>query len=215
MLDIFRDLENEIVFIKKEDVFTDSKTIAKEFGRRHGNITRLIKECISDLQSIESQHELTFELMKNKINTGTTAKRDSEYYILNRDAFMFFIMKVHGKKADEFKIKFINAFNAMEQWIKDRAVGRSVRLSMTDSIRNYIPETQNKKFKYKHFTDLIYKKVLGKTKKQIDEELGYKVENLRDICTDDQLNKFCEYENEISVLIKYGKDYGEIKKILK
>lgn len=211
----FRDLENEIVFVKKDHVFTDSKTIANEFGRRHDNIIRLIEECISDLQNVDTEHNLTFEEMVTKSNIGSGARRNTITYNLNRDAFMFLMMKMQGKKADEYKIRFIQAFNAMEQWIKDRAVGRGVRLSMTDSIKDYLPESPNKKFKYKHFTDLVYKKVLGKTKKQIETELGRKVDNLREICTDEQLNQFINYENEISVLLKYNKDYNEIKEILR
>ena len=211
----FRDLENEIVFVKKEHVFTDSKTIANEFGKRHDNVIRLIQECISDIKKVDTNHNLTFEEMVVKCNIGSGARRDTITYTLNRDAFMFLMMKMQGKKADEYKIRFIQAFNAMEQWIKDRAVGRGVRLSMTDSIKDYIPDSPNKKFKYKHFTDLVYKKVLGKTKKQIETELGRTIENLREICTDEQLNQFTNYENEISVLLKYNNDYETIKDMLK
>ncbi|MFZ7121772.1 MAG: Rha family transcriptional regulator [Eubacteriaceae bacterium] len=211
----FRDLENEIVFVKKDNVFTDSKTIADTFERRHDHVLKLIDECIDSLKVTDYEHKPTFRVMQNKINIGNGARRTSRYYTLDRDAFMFLMMKMKGKKADEFKLMFIHAFNEMEQWIKDRAVGRGVRLSMTDSIKDYLPESPNKKFKYKHFTDLVYKKVLGKTKKQIETELGRKVDNLREICTDEQLNQFINYENEISVLLKYNKDYNEIKEILK
>ena len=210
----FRDLDHEIVFVKKDEVFTDTRTIANEFDKRHDNILRLTEQCIEEMQSIENYEDstlLTFEERKFRTQQGN----EYVYYEMNRSAFMYFMMKMKGDKANIYKIRFIKAFNAMEQWIKDRAVGRGVRLSMTDSIKDYIPESPNKKFKYKHFTDLVYKKVLGKTKKQIETELGRSIENLREICTDDQLNQFTNYENEISILLKYNNDYEAIKGMIK
>jgi phage regulator Rha-like protein len=223
-MEIFRDLESEIVFAKKEDVFTSSKVVADEFNRRHDSILRLVDECISDLQVISNEAKHTSEELNNlptmlfkKVDIKAKAGvgvRKSHYYEMNRSAFMFFMMKVQGKKADIYKLRFIHAFNTMEQWIKDRAVGRGVRLSMTDSIKNYLPESPNKKFKYKHFTDLVYKKVFGMNKKQLQAELGHEVDNLRDICTTEELQRFVDYENEISVLLKYGSEYKEIKEML-
>lgn len=209
----FRDLENEIVYVSKESVFTDSKIIAKEFNRRHDNVLNLIREAIEDLQNVDYEHKPTFKETQKVVEMPNRAKRKDTFYEMDRDAFMFLIMKMKGKKADLFKLKFIKAFNHMEQWIKDRAVGRGVRLSMTDSIKNYLPESPNKKFKYKHFTDLVYKKVLGKSSKQIKEEYG-EFESLRDICTDDQLKQIQDIENEISVLLKYGFEYKQIKEKL-
>lgn len=224
MIELFRDLESEIVFAKKEDAFTSSKVVAVEFNRRHDSILRLIDECISDIQVIEDEAKHTsgnnksmplMEFKKVSVNTKAgSGVRKSHYYEMNRSAFMFFMMKVQGKKADVYKLRFIHAFNLMEQWIKDRAVGRGVRLSMTDSIKNYLPESPNKKFKYKHFTDLVYKKVFGMNKKQLQVNLGHEVDNLRDVCTNEQLKQFEDYENEISVLIKYGKEYKEIKELI-
>jgi len=223
-MDIFRDLESEIVFAKKEDILTSSKVVSEEFNRRHDSIIRLIDECISDLQAIsnEAKHtsgkandipDMLFKRVDVKIKAGVGVRK-SHYYEMNRSAFMFFMMKVQGKKADVYKLRFIHAFNVMEQWIKDRAVGRGVRLSMTDAIKIHLPDSPNKKFKYKHFTDMVYKKVFGQTKKQIETDLGYVVDSLRDICTNEQLKQFEDYENEISVLLKYGKEYKEIKEMI-
>lgn len=215
MIDKFRDLESEIVFVKNDGVYTDSKTIAERFERRHDHVLKLIDECVESIKESDRQHKPTFWAMQNKINVGNGARRMSRFYALDRDAFMFLMMKMKGRKADDFKLDFIHAFNTMEQWIKDRAVGRGVRLSMTDAIKDYLPESPNKKFKYKHFTDLVYKKVFCMNKKQLQAELGRNVDNLRDICTEEQLRQFTNYENEISVLLKYGKEYSEIKELLK
>lgn len=207
---VFRDLNNEIVFVKDECVFTDSKTIAEQFGRRHDNILQLIDESIKDLQLIEYEHELTFQEMQKSININNGGRRNTKSYIMNRDAFMFLVMKMKGKKADLFKIKFIQAFNQMEKWIKDRAVGRGVRLSMTDAIKEYIPDSPRKHFKYKHFTDLVYKKVFGMNKKKLIEAFG-EFENIRDVCNESQLKQIQDIESEIAVLLKYGFNYTEIK----
>jgi len=207
---IFRDVENEIVFVNNDKVFAESRTIAAKFNRRHDHILNLIDGAIGDISKTGFTGTIpTFGERKYKTSQGNTYI----YYELDRKAFMFLMMKMKGAKADLFKLEFIEAFDNMEQWIKDRAVGRGVRLSMTDSIKNYLPESPNKKFKYKHFTDLVYKKVLSKNSKQIKEQFG-EFDSLRDICTENQLKEIQDIENEISVLLKYGLDYSAIKEHL-
>lgn len=208
---IFRDVENEIVFVNNDKVFAESRTLAARFERRHDHVLRLIEESIMNISKAGHTGTLpTFGERKYKTTQGNTYN----YYELDRKAFMFLMMKMKGSKADLYKLQFIEAFDNMEQWIRDRAVGRGVRLSMTDSIKNYLPESPNKKFKYKHFTDLVYKKVLSKNSKQIKEEFG-EFDSLRDICTEDQLKQIQDIENEISVLLKYGFNYAEIKEKLR
>ncbi|MDX5583647.1 MAG: Rha family transcriptional regulator [Aureibaculum sp.] len=206
----FRDLESEVVYSNKDQAYTNSKIIAKSFERRHDNVLKLIKEAIADLQSVDYECKPELKETLNTINQPNGGVRKEISYELDRDGFMFVVMKMKGKKADLFKLKFIQAFNNMEQWIKDRAVGRGVRLSMTDAIKEHLPETPNKKFKYKHFTDLVYKIVLGMNTKQIKDQFG-EFKSLREICTDSQLVQIQGIENEISVLIKYGMTYKEIK----
>ena len=40
-------------------------------------------------------------------------------YLMNKDGFTFLVMGFNGKLANEWKIKYIQAFNAMERQIKD------------------------------------------------------------------------------------------------
>ena len=39
---------------------------------------------------------------------------------MNRDGFTFIAMGFTGRKADEFKLKYIQAFNKMEEYIKQQ-----------------------------------------------------------------------------------------------
>jgi Rha family phage regulatory protein len=207
---VFRSIENEIVYVDNDDVFTDSMLIAKVFSRRHDNVVRLIQESIKDLEVVDYECKPTFEETYKSTDMPNSGNRKDIYYKMDRDGFMFLMMKMKGRKADYYKLRFIDAFNQMERWISDRAVGRGIRLSMTDHIRDYLPDTPHKKFRYKHFTDLVYKKIFGYGKKRLVEIHG-DFDSLRDICTVDELKQIQDIENEISILLKYGDSYSGIK----
>ena len=101
----------DLVLVTNENgvAMTSSLMIAEVFGKEHKNVIRSIKE---------KQHlftELNFELSEYKDSTG----RKLQMYLLDRDFTTFLIMGFNGSKADEWKMKYIKAFNEMEQMLKD------------------------------------------------------------------------------------------------
>ena len=90
---------------------------------------------------------------------------------ISRDGFSFLVMGFTGKKADDWKIKYINAFSKMEQmllnqnnteWLTSREQGKAIRLKETDAIKDFIQYaidngSSGAKFYYKHFTNATYK----------------------------------------------------------
>ena len=68
---------------------------------------------------------------------------------------------------------------------------------------------------YSTYTDLIYKAVLGKTAKQLREELGIgKQDNLRDLLSTEELAKVKSVEMVVSGLVDCGWGYNEIKEFI-
>lgn len=98
---------NELVFMKKDKPVTTSVRIAEVFGKEHYVFLRKIKEKL--------------DLFTGDKIVGSTYKdksgKENEMFFLDRDATTYFIMGFTGKKADEWKLKYINAFNEMEREI--------------------------------------------------------------------------------------------------
>jgi len=100
-------INNTQVEFKTENksVFTDSKTIAEVFGKRHDNVLRIIenkKSLFGPLNFEESSY----------INSQNKSQR---MYLVDRDFFTFIVMGFTGITADHWKIQYIKAFNEMEK----------------------------------------------------------------------------------------------------
>ena len=102
---------NDLVLVTNENgvAMTSSLKIAEVFGKRPSEVNRKIKEKISLF------NECNFALVDYTDEKGE--KRPM--YLLHRDFTTFLIMGFTGSKADEWKMKYIKAFNEMEQMLKD------------------------------------------------------------------------------------------------
>lgn len=95
---------------------TTSVKIAEVFGKEHRNVIRAINNIIGDLRNLEDSGRLNFE-QSSYINLQG---KEQKQYIVTRDGFTLLAMGFTGKKALEFKIQYIAAFNAMEQALKSQ-----------------------------------------------------------------------------------------------
>lgn len=96
---------NELVEIRNNQVVVSSRQVAEKFEKEHKNVLRDIKEILAAQNSATKFfQESTFE------------NRGKQYpeYLMNRDGFTLLAMGFTGNKALEWKIKYINAFNEME-----------------------------------------------------------------------------------------------------
>ncbi|MGE1025192.1 ORF6C domain-containing protein [Bacillus cereus] len=117
---------NELVFESKGEVVTDSLKIAEMFGKEHKNIKRDILETISKLASLQHNAEvdelgINFNTLKfEPIEYRDNRNRIQEKYILNFDAFMLVTMSYTTQKAMLLKVKYINEFNRMKNYIQSQ-----------------------------------------------------------------------------------------------
>ena len=105
----------EIVFCNGNGVpVTTSYLVAETFGKKHKNVLQDIDklECSDDLRRLNFQ--LSFKI-RELPNGGSKEER---FYYIGKDGFTFLAMGYTGKKAAEFKEKYIAAFNAMQQTIE-------------------------------------------------------------------------------------------------
>ena len=109
---------------------TLSTDLARHFGKRHDNVMQAIASLRSQLPS---KHLLDFQEASVEVESGNGAKATYPAYRLTRDGFVLLAMGFTGKKALQFKLAYIDAFNKMEAQLLAQAApapadtGRRVR----------------------------------------------------------------------------------------
>jgi len=92
-------------------IFTNSLLVAEKFGKQHKHIMQSVKDLMT---SVEKSSNL-FIKSEYPDNYG----RMQPMYIMNRDGFALLVMGFTGDKALQFKLDYIEAFNRMEEQIKN------------------------------------------------------------------------------------------------
>ena len=90
---------------------TLSTDVARHFGKRHDDVLRAIRNLLPQL---DSEHARNFAEMLVETAIGQGATRTDPAYRLTRDGFTLLAMGFTGKKALQFKLAYIDAFNKME-----------------------------------------------------------------------------------------------------
>ncbi len=101
---------NNLVFNQNGAALTNSLLVAEKFGKRHADVIRSIDNMIvadAKLRSLFISATYDDEQGKPRV-----------MYIMNRDGFTLLAMGFTGKKALEFKLQYIEAFNKMESELK-------------------------------------------------------------------------------------------------
>ena len=98
-------MEVQLVQIENNQVVVSSRQIAKDFEKQHKHVL----DSIRDILSAENSAAKFFY-------ASTYDNRGKEYpeYLMNRDGFSLLVMGFTGSKALEWKVRYIQAFNAME-----------------------------------------------------------------------------------------------------
>lgn len=191
---------NELVYLKNDQALTDSLKVAEMFEKRHDHVLVKIEKILTDSPENSGQ---CFLKTKYKDASGKWNTK----YLMNRDGFTFLAMGFTGKKADEWKWKYINAFNAMEKvimekqtniWLETRQQGKLIRKTETDVIQKLV---EYAKAQGSHHADMLYvtytklaNKMAGITK--------------RDSATTAQLNDLSTMERLIANVVLDGIENG-------
>lgn len=105
-----------LVKVKNNQVVTSSRQVAQSFNKQHRHIIRDIKNLLEGMSKIGHTPQMFFLTSYTNEQNGQTYP---EYY-MNRDGFSLLVMGFTGQKAIEWKIKYIQAFNQMEEALKER-----------------------------------------------------------------------------------------------
>ncbi len=102
-----------VVLSEKNNPVTKASRIAEFFGKRKADVMRSIRAIGDDVPEFSAKH---FALIKEEVQAGNSKRKDPEY-IMDETGFMFLVMGFSGKDAAELKVKFIEQFQSMKEYI--------------------------------------------------------------------------------------------------
>lgn len=118
------------------DLKTNSRVIAEKFEKRHDNVQRDIRSLIAanpewgslnfeETPYVDAQNGQTYQM-----------------YEMTRDGYSMLVMGFTGKKAMDWKIKFLAAFNAMEASLKAPVIDLNDPSQLVPLLSSYAQRTQ-------------------------------------------------------------------------
>lgn len=159
---------NELMLFEKHDkAVVSSRVIAERFSKRHHDVMLAINGKIKNLTT--EKFVVTNYFIESKYTHNGNIYKE---YLLTRDGFCFIVMGFNGKQADLWKLKYIDAFNHMEayirerqttEWLQTRKQGKLTRRNETDSIQKLIPYAVEQGSKNSHMFYTNYSKLVNKT----------------------------------------------------
>lgn len=106
-------MTEELVIMRDRQAVTTSLQVAKVFNKKHKHVIEAINNKINSAEN-SAQYKNMF--VKGTY-TDASGKANKMYY-MNRDGFTFIAFGFTGAKADQFKLKYIDAFNQMEKQLQ-------------------------------------------------------------------------------------------------
>lgn len=197
---------SDLTIIHDGQAVTTSLRIAEDFEKEHKHVLRDINNLQKDVPN--------FGLMFFETETPDSYNRPRKTFFMNRDGFTLLAMGFTGKRAMEFKLKYIEAFNQMEQQLKQQAPQNSLELALRAALKH---EQEIKSIK----TDVDYLKdnmridgmqqqeIQRAANRSITHALGGKESNAYQ-----QISKktFSSFWNEFKQYFKVPR-YGDIPKL--
>ena len=110
---------NDLVLLKNDVAVCDSLEVAEKFNKNHNHVMRNIDNLIDQNWIVKNM----FYVSRYIADNGQEYRR----YYMNRDGFSLLVMGFTGKKALEWKLKYIEAFNQMEKIIKKKVQRKAFR----------------------------------------------------------------------------------------
>lgn len=132
-----------IVTNRNDEAVTTSICVAQMFDKQHKNVIRDIENMISSMLATDvidqeadplarESNGLKFEPVKKYFIKSYYYDKKHErrpMYYMTRDGFTLLAMGFTGKRAMEWKIKYITAFNEMEKFIQTIKVDKQLQQS--------------------------------------------------------------------------------------
>ncbi|HCU08815.1 MAG TPA: phage regulatory protein [Weissella cibaria] len=109
--------ETQLVVMTNGQATTTSREVAKVFGKEHRNVLRDIDELSDQVGVLKNEQTPIFTE-----ETYIHEQNHQEYrqVRMNKDGFTLLAMGFTGSKATQFKLRYIQAFNEMEEMLRSQ-----------------------------------------------------------------------------------------------
>lgn len=124
---------NPVVFAKDGEAFANSRSVAAFFDKEHRNVL----QAIDGLLSAEPDLGLR-NFQQGSYTLPGTGSQQHRCFDMNRDGFTLLAMGFTGGKALKWKLRYIDAFNAMEAELRSRPVDPMAMLNDPASMRGLL-----------------------------------------------------------------------------
>lgn len=110
-------IPTDAIFAQDDSAMTSSLKVAEAFSKHHKHVLEKIQslDCTADFASAN------FSADVQNVSIGNGATRESKYYRMTKNGFIFLVMGFTGKKAAQIKEAYISAFDMMADELKKRA----------------------------------------------------------------------------------------------
>lgn len=220
-LELGRSLDRDLKFILNTELnlyeksgiaYCDSLQIADEIGKRHDHVLRDIENILSDIAKSNQPKFGEINFIAGTYKDGRN--RNQKKYLLTKDGFIFLVTSYGGKKATDFKILYIQRFNAMEEYIKSIQSARLDYPALTRAI-----EQSHEESKFYHFSNeinMINRIVLGMDAKHFKEQRGInkKENSIRPYLTAEQIKAIEELQRIDIGLVVASIEFEKRKELL-
>jgi len=118
---------NELVFIKDEQVVTDSLTVAEVFDKRHDRV-------LQDIRTLNCSDEFRLHHFVESKYTNSVG-REYPQFIMTEQGFSLLVMGYTGKEAMRFKERYISGFHRMREQLQNNVQVLDERQSLIQSLK--------------------------------------------------------------------------------
>ena len=116
----------DLVTINNDQAVTTSMKIAEYFGKKHQHVMEKIRTLLAELPSewgVSNFRQSSYFNVQGK---------EQPCYEMTKDGFTLLAMGFTGKKAIEFKLNYINAFNTMIEIIQNQGISLQQQFLIAD-----------------------------------------------------------------------------------
>lgn len=216
-------MEYKLIQVKENMTVTTSLLVAEKFNKNHKDVLRKIEALISEIETGAILRPS--DLYQKSEYTDSKGER-RPMYLMNRDGFTLLAMGFSGSEALEWKLKYIKAFNEMEQCIHTPPVDNRLEIAKLianapESRVNSIRELYSEYFSFtSEVGSLEYISDLNTSYLKWKEDYSITLEWIENFPTIDIYNNYIRYCTE-NLYVSMGKkvfyhtletDFGLTKK---
>ncbi len=148
-------LENIKIENKNGEMVVSSREVAENFGKQHKHVL----ERIDELVKAENSTMIGRYFIPSEYKSGTG--KNYKEYLLTRDGFSLLVMGFTGEKALEWKLKYIDAFNKMEEHIRNTP--KALPTNYKEALQQLLIEVEEKEKLQSEVKQLVPKAKFAET----------------------------------------------------